>query len=152
MKIALRIPPVLLVLIAMAAMWATALALPEPAFRLPGGPAIPVLVGLVGAAVAIAGVVEFRRAGTTVDPLHPEKSARIVETGVYRFSRNPMYLGFGLALLAMALWLSAFSAVVWVVVFACYVTRFQILPEERALRARFGAEFERYAGAVRRWL
>ena len=52
----------------------------------------------------------------------------------------------------MALWLSAFSAVVWVVVFACYVTCFQIVPEERALRARFGAEFERYAGAVRRWL
>jgi protein-S-isoprenylcysteine O-methyltransferase Ste14 len=111
----------------------------------------PVLATL-GVAVALAGVLEFRRAQTTVNPLKPDASTRLVTSGIYRHTRNPMYLGMAVVLLAWATWLGSAWALPGVAMFAAYITRFQIVPEERALMRRFGAEFEEYRERVRRWL
>ena len=84
-------------------------------------------------------------------PRAPERSSRLVTGGVYRFSRNPMYLALALFLLAWALWLGNGAALVWPALFAAYLTRFQIVPEERALAAKFGQEYAQYCRRVRRW-
>ena len=110
------------------------------------------VVAAIGAAFDVAGILAFRRAKTTVNPMKPEKSAALVCTGVYRITRNPMYVGMVFILLAWAVYLASPWALFGPLVFAVYITRFQIKPEERVLAARFGAEFASYLARVRRWL
>jgi protein-S-isoprenylcysteine O-methyltransferase Ste14 len=87
-----------------------------------------------------------------VDPTNPEKSTSVVTGGIYRFSRNPMYLGFLLVLAGLAAYLSTPVTLAGPVLFLLYMNRFQILPEERILTKRFGADYENYLRRVRRWL
>ena len=148
----LRIPPPIVGLVIAAGMWAIAhippnMQMPE-LVRL----VVTIALGVVGAAVALGGVISFRRAKTTVNPLKPETSATLVSTGVYSFTRNPMYLGMALVLLAWAAYLSSIWSLLGPVLFALYITRFQIIPEERVLDRLFGAPFAEYKKRVRRWL
>ena len=96
--------------------------------------------------------MEFRRGKTTVNPMTPEAASTLVTAGVYRWTRNPMYLGFGVALVGWAVWLANGAAFVPLFLYVLYMNRFQIGPEERALEARFGAAFTDYRKRVRRWL
>ena len=102
--------------------------------------------------ISIAGMVAFRRAKTTVNPVKASLASSLVIRGVYRYTRNPMYVGLLLTLLAWAVFLANPLAVLWVVVYVLYITRFQIIPEERVLASLFGAEYEAYKGRVRRWI
>jgi protein-S-isoprenylcysteine O-methyltransferase Ste14 len=148
----LRIPPPVVSLIFAAGMWALAHVtpmLPMPRLaRLISAAAVLA----IGAAVAIGGVVSFRLAKTTVNPLKPETSASLVSTGIYSFTRNPMYLGMALVLVAWAVFLSSAWCLVGPALFMLYITRFQIAPEERVLDRLFGAAFAEYKKRVRRWL
>jgi protein-S-isoprenylcysteine O-methyltransferase Ste14 len=110
-----------------------------------------VTLGLAVGIVVVA-VIGFRRARTTVDPFHPEAASTIVTTGIYRITRNPMYLGFLLALIALAVFLGNLASALLPIVFVIYMNRFQIGPEERALLTRFGASYEAYLRSVRRWI
>ncbi|HEY1129049.1 MAG TPA: isoprenylcysteine carboxylmethyltransferase family protein [Roseateles sp.] len=147
----LRIPPLVLVLAFSSGMVAVAHTVPA-AVAVPWRIALAATLVLVGAAVALAGVVAFRNHSTTVNPLTPEQSSSLVSTGIYRISRNPMYLGFLLALAGLAAFLANWAAALLIPVFVAYMNRFQIQPEERALTQRFGQEFATYAATVRRWL
>jgi len=109
-------------------------------------------VALSGLAIAYLGVSVFRQIRTTVDPLHPERSARLVTAGVYRWTRNPMYLGFVLCLLGLAIALQSPVGFALTAFTAVFLHRFQIKPEEQALRRCFGSAFDAYCGRVRRWL
>jgi protein-S-isoprenylcysteine O-methyltransferase Ste14 len=152
----LRIPPVVVALAIAAAMWVARAVAPELmlALSLPLVPpvATAAAAAFAGIVVVLLGVAEFRRARTTVDPRDPAKSTSVVTTGIYRRTRNPMYLGFLLLLVAWAVWLAHALAFAGPVVFFMYMNRFQIAPEERILRERFGAPYEDYLRAVRRWL
>jgi protein-S-isoprenylcysteine O-methyltransferase Ste14 len=125
-----------------------------PMLQLPevGRLSVALALGASGMAVAIGGVISFRRAETTVNPLKPERSAALVSTGVYSFTRNPMYLGMVLVLFAWAVYLSSAWSLLGPILFALYITRFQIVPEERVLDRLFGAPFAAYKKRVRRWL
>ena len=114
--------------------------------------AVACLIGVVGLAVMLAGVISFRRAKTTVNPLKPETATALVTSGVYRYTRNPMYLGMLTVLLAWAVYLSAPASLLAVVVFWLYIDRLQIRPEEEALVRLFGSTFTDYKSRVRRWL
>jgi protein-S-isoprenylcysteine O-methyltransferase Ste14 len=109
-------------------------------------------IAALGIGIALAGVVEFRRAHTTVNPHKPQNSSQLVTSGIYRYTRNPMYLGIAVVLLAWAAWLGSAWSLPGIAMFAAYITRFQIVPEERTLLRIFGAEFEAYRERVRRWL
>jgi protein-S-isoprenylcysteine O-methyltransferase Ste14 len=148
----LRIPPPVVGLIVAGGMWTVA-HLP-PLLHLPNLVRlwVAVILGAIGIAVALGGVMSFRRAQTTVNPLKPENSAALVSTGVYSFTRNPMYLGMVLGLVAWAVYLSSIWSLLGPVLFALYITRFQIIPEERVLDGLFGAPFAAYKKKVRRWL
>jgi protein-S-isoprenylcysteine O-methyltransferase Ste14 len=147
-----RVPPVALFLIVALLMWAVAAWLPAWRIVLPGRRTIAVMLLLAAGAIGIAGVRTFGRAGTTVDPLRPEKASALVTSGIYRRTRNPMYVALATALLACTAWLGHPLALLGVAAFVAWMNRCQIAAEERALRASFGTEFERYCSEVRRWL
>lgn len=107
---------------------------------------------LLGFSFSLSGVLSFRRFKTTVNPLKPQAATSLVTTGVYRLTRNPMYVGFVFFLLAWAMRLGSVWSVLLVLGFILFIQRFQIAPEERALLLLFGAEFEQYQRKVRRWL
>lgn len=147
----LRIPPVALVAIFAAAMAVLAYAVPA-SVPIPARLAVASASAVAGALVALAGVLAFRRQKTTVNPFTPDQSSSLVATGIYRFSRNPMYLGFLLALFGWSLYLANWISALLLPAFVAYMNRFQIRPEERALEQRFGQQFLAYSRSVRRWL
>lgn len=147
-----RIPPPVIDATFALAMWATARLLPGLSADWPGRIALSVALASAGVLLALAGVVSFRRHRTTVNPLKPQGASALVSTGVYAFTRNPMYLGMLVVLVAWGLYLSNLAAAVLVPLFVPCLNRLQILPEERVLRAKFGAAFDAYAARVRRWI
>ena len=98
------------------------------------------------------GVIEFRRAKTTVDPTKPDSASSLVRTGIYRRTRNPMYLGFLLILTGCAAALANLTSFLILPAFVVYMNRFQIKPEERALASIFGDDFKAYYSEARRWI
>ena len=109
-------------------------------------------IALMGLAFSAAGILAFRRSRTTVNPTTPDKATSLVSSGVYRITRNPMYLGLLLELLGLAAFLANPLALLLVPAFVLYINRFQIKPEERTLSALFGGEYGAYQERVRRWL
>jgi protein-S-isoprenylcysteine O-methyltransferase Ste14 len=148
----LKIPPPVVALLCGFGAWQLCAAVPGLAFDWPGRIAIAVLVASVGVSFDVVSILRFLAARTTVNPLTPDKSERLVTDGLYRRTRNPMYVGLLLILCGLALYLGHPLALTAPAVFAAYITRFQIIPEERMLAAKFGAEYDDYRAAVRRWL
>ena len=148
----LKIPPPAVAAAIAVAMWGTSRLAPllqiPSALRLGTSGAV-LLVGIV---FSVGGVLAFRRARTTLNPTKPEQASSLVRSGVYRVTRNPMYVGLLCILFAWAVFLSSGWALLGPVVFVLYIGRFQIAPEERALAKLFGSEFTDYQAKVRRWL
>ena len=147
-----RIPPPLVALVCAVAMSGVARIYPavafEPALRF-GAAFTLFALGLVSAA---AGVFAFWRRGANIDPHRIDRGEVLVTNGVYRFTRNPMYLGITLVLCGYVFYLARPLAVLGPVLFALYITRFQIMPEERAMRAKFEQVYAAYCERTRRWL
>lgn len=148
----LKVPPVAQFLIAAVLMWGLSAATPGAAFGIPGSGGLAAISGAAGVVIGVLGVIAFRGAGTTVDPRAPHATTRLVRNGVYRVSRNPMYLGILLVLIGWALYLSNALAFVLLPVFVAYMNRFQIRPEERHMVEKFGDEYRTYTAGVRRWI
>jgi protein-S-isoprenylcysteine O-methyltransferase Ste14 len=147
-----KIPPPAVAALIAAGMWGVAGLGPRLAIaRGPVWLAVAVLV-TIGLAFDVLGITAFRASRTTVNPLKPERATALVTGGVYRITRNPMYVGMVFLLLAWAVYLSALLPFAGIVVFIVYITRFQIQPEERVLTGIFGDEYSTYAARVRRWL
>jgi len=109
-------------------------------------------LALAGLALDLTSVAAFVRERTTVNPLRPTRTTALVIAGAYRFTRNPMYLGMALLLAGWAVLLGSWVSVAAPVVFVAFITRFQIVPEERVMAARFGQDYRAYCQRVRRWL
>ena len=99
-----------------------------------------------------SGIVAFRRKGTTIDPKKPQKASHLVREGIYQWTRNPMYLGMLLILIGGAIRTGSPFGILPIFLFIFYMTRFQIIPEEKALKKRFGSVYEDYCRKVRRWI
>lgn len=148
----LKVPPLLLVLLVGGLMWAASVLLAQLNFAFKARLIIAGCLLISGFVVILSAVVSFRRASTTVNPVAPELTSSIVTTGIYRYSRNPMYLGFLLVLAAWAVMLSHILAFVLLPAYVVYMNRYQIRPEERVLKKKFGPAFQNYKASVRRWL
>ncbi|WP_221793612.1 methyltransferase family protein [Oceanobacter mangrovi] len=143
------IPPPLVALLIAVAIWYGTTAPSTP------GPLRWSLIGLLiacGLALDFSAIISFLKRHTTVNPLAPDHASQLVTDGMYRFTRNPMYLGLALNLSAWGLYLGSWLLLPALLVFVGYITRFQILPEERALQLKFGTDFTSYCNTVRRWL
>jgi len=148
----LKVPPPVVTAAIAAAMASLAFVLPAADLALPQRPVLAALFAGAGVLVAATGVAGFFRQRTTVNPHTPERSSALVTTGIYRYTRNPMYLGLLLVLIGWAVWLANAASLPLLPVFILYLNRYQIEPEERVLGARFGQAFTDYRGRVRRWL
>jgi protein-S-isoprenylcysteine O-methyltransferase Ste14 len=148
----LKVPPPLVALLFGVVMWLASrwVAPVDVPFRLRLG--VAVAVACTGAAFGISAMVSFARAKTTMNPFKPGETSRLVTGGVFRFTRNPMYLSLLLYLLAWALYLSNWLALVFLPLFVLYIHGFQIAPEERVLASLFGSAYAEYKARVRRWL
>jgi protein-S-isoprenylcysteine O-methyltransferase Ste14 len=149
-KLELKVPPVLLT-----GIFATIIyILPapfhftHPILSIAGG----IMVFGIGSVVSVLGVLEFKKHKTTVNPITPEKSSELVQRGIYKYTRNPMYLGFMLWLVALTVYKGNPIALIPIFGFVLYMNLFQIIPEERNLELLFGESFLNYKRDVRRWL
>lgn len=148
-----RIPPPLVATLFGLLMWFAARHLPGTLkLNIEWRTALALVVLLAGVAICLAGVLSFRHARTTVNPLKPQTASALVSSGVYSYTRNPMYLGFAIVLIAWSIFLAWPLALLGVLGFVMYMNLFQIGPEERALASLFGREFTQYCNQVRRWL
>jgi protein-S-isoprenylcysteine O-methyltransferase Ste14 len=141
-------PPALAVLAALAQRALTGGARPATAARAVAAGA----TALASGALAGAAAGQFRRRGTTIDPIDPARASVLVTTGVNTISRNPMYVGLTGLLVANALRRGSWVALLPVGAFVIVIDRLQIVAEEAALNARFGPEYELYCATVPRWL
>ncbi|MDB6165359.1 MAG: hypothetical protein JWQ83_499 [Lacunisphaera sp.] len=115
-------------------------------------PTLALGLALGGISLGVLGVVSFRQAHTTVDPRHPRKMTALVTSGVYRATRNPMYLGMLLSLTGWAVWLGQLMPFIFLPLFVLFLNRWQIAPEERALERTFGADYAFYRARAHRWI
>ena len=147
-----RIPPPILLV-------ATGLAMAGAVAVLPAAP-LPLLVRIGGFALAFGlggrfggpAIRAFAVAGTTINPVQIDRASTLVTTGVFARSRNPMYVGLTALAAALAFALGNAWLLAAPLLYAAYITRYQILPEERVMAARFGADYAAYRQRVRRWL
>lgn len=112
---------------------------------------IATILMLVGAAIVFRCILRFATEGEgTLSPLDPTK--KLVVRGLYRYSRNPMYVGMMILLSGEAVfWWSSALAIYAVVVFVGF-NLFILLHEEPRLKREFGAEYDAYRSNVRRWI
>ena len=146
-----KVPPPAVVLVIGVFMWLLSRATPSLHFDVPWHNWLAVVLVSAGFITGASGVVTFRKAKTTVNPLKPHASS-LVTWGVYAISRNPMYLGGLIMLLGWAIFLSNALAFLFLPVYVLYLNRFQIAPEERVLTSLFGETYVAYQARARRWL
>ncbi|MDZ7718832.1 MAG: isoprenylcysteine carboxylmethyltransferase family protein [Balneolaceae bacterium] len=147
-----KVPPALLFAISTGLMWVTFKYLKSFSFSHPILPWIAKALFSIGILIGIAGVWEFWKKKTTVDPHRPEKASSFVNSGIYQFTRNPMYLGLLIGLIGILFFFANPINILLVIGFILYMNRFQIIPEERAMTKKFGEDFLDYKESVRRWI
>ena len=147
-----KIPPPIIALCIAVLIWLVARSSFAFPLTLPGMRIAGIALIVVGVSIDVISVLAFFRARTTVNPLKPNASSFIVRTGLYRVSRNPMYLGMLISLSGWVLWVNSLTALLLLPLFVLFITRFQIMPEERFLLEKFGDDFAQYMSEVRRWI
>jgi protein-S-isoprenylcysteine O-methyltransferase Ste14 len=114
-------------------------------YNLPG--IIPLLTGM---AFSFWGSIKFKQAGTNIKTFNePDK---LVTEGLFRYSRNPMYLGFALALLGVSIITGTVSSIIILVIFVIITDRWYITFEEKMMGKKFGSIYEEYRSETRRWI
>src|ERR1700688_3982119 len=147
-----KVPPPIVALLIGAMMWGVARWSPLPEGESPLRVAISGGLACLGILALVLGMLAFRRAKTTINPVNIGAASSIVTSGVYRYTRNPMYVGFALMLVGWAVHMAVPLTLAGPAVFILFIARFQIIPEERVLTSKFGEEYRKYQERVRRWL
>ncbi len=148
----LKIIPMVQVLIAIALMTLLQNFFPALNYSVVFSSTLVSLLMLIALLIGAFAIYSFNAHQTTVNPSKPETSSKIVNSGIYQYSRNPMYLAMLLALLAYACYLENPLTFSVCVLFVWYIEKYQIRPEERILTSRFGTDYRDYKASVRRWL
>jgi len=148
----LKIPPAVLVLIVALLMWGIYRLTDTKHLNFEHQETISWVFFSIGTLIGIIAVFSFRKARTSVDPTNPEKASQLVVTGIYKFTRNPMYLGLLFILIGFAIKLGNLYSFIVLPLYVWYITTFQIKVEEEALTEIFKEDFTNYKNAVRRWL
>lgn len=148
----LKIPPVIVVFIFGGTMWLISYNLHFDWATFNSSPLITAAILVVAGLVSVLGLIQFFKHATSIDPHKPDKASTLVTGGVYRFSRNPMYTGLLLILVAYGFYLGNFLAFLLLPLFVGYMNRYQIKPEEKVMEQKFGDRYLRYKSSVRRWL
>lgn len=148
----LLIPPPLVMVLVGLFMWLISIIFPELNFGWLKSTLLAIIFAGIGILIGVIGIVTFKFAATTSDPIHPEQTSTIVSSGIYAYTRNPMYLGVLLILIGLAVYLGNLLSFLGAIIFIIYINNFQIIPEEQVLEEKFGSTYKNYKGKVRRWL
>lgn len=151
-KLELKIPPLIVAILFLFILWGAHNIGPVSFLTMKFRTVIAMTLLLSGITICALGVYGFRKSATTVNPLTPEQASALVTSGIYTKTRNPMYVGFYLFLLAFAVFLGSIQSVLFSFLFISYMNQFQIKPEERILNSIFGNEYDKYKTKVRRWI
>ena len=152
LKLSLKIPPVAQGIIALIFIWLFNRYIPIFRIDIVFKGAVSLVIICIGFLVGVSGISAFIKLHTTVDPRYPEKASKLVVVGIYKYSRNPMYLAIVFVLTGISVYLGALSSFLVVFFFVAYINQFQIVPEEQILKQKFGEKYVQYTKQVRRWL
>ena len=152
MKLELKVPPAVVMFVFMILMFFVSKLFSQHNIDFIFQIFVAVELFFTGLMIIGAGVYIFNEKNTTVNPLNPEKSSKLVEEGIYKFTRNPMYLGMAIILISFGVYLGNIFNVINIILFVLYMNKYQIIPEEKALTQLFGDEFIAYKSKVKRWL
>lgn len=148
-----KIPPPIVALTILLCMWVFDLFLHWLQFSLPYSWVIAIVIAGSGMSIIAIGIRSFSKKETTVNPLKPDTASSLVNEGIYRFTRNPMYVGLLIIVIAWGVFLSnALILLIGPIFFVFYINQFQIKPEEEALETLFGEDYLAYKTKVRRWI
>ncbi len=145
-----KIPPPILALVMIVLIYLSSLFVESITFNYQDS--LSVLFIILGAACALPSFKLFAKFKTTITPLKPSDATALVTEGMYRYSRNPMYLGLLLWTIASTIWFGTWFGIIINIVFIFLINFLQIIPEEEALLEIFGEEYEEYKKNVRRWI
>lgn len=148
----MKIPPVIQFIAAASVAWAVSTTMPVLMFSGMVANVAASAFSLVGVVFLVSAVRLFNQRDTTINPLDPSKAERLVVDGLYKVTRNPMYIGLALLLVGWCLYLGTLAAFTGVAVFVIAMNELQIKPEERALTEKFGEQYQAYLRQVRRWV
>lgn len=148
-RIELKVPPVVIFVVSLVATayLSQLQLLPLPYPLRPLG----ILLFFCGAMVGVAGVLAFRKKRTTVNPHAPHKASSLVNSGIFAYTRNPMYLGLVIGVIGSAFIVRDAIGFIFALLTFAYLQRFQIIPEERIMLELFGEEFKDYCALTKRW-
>ncbi|MEO9885835.1 MAG: isoprenylcysteine carboxylmethyltransferase family protein [Balneola sp.] len=148
----LKIPPVLVFGVTALLMWVISNQISMEILEFSVNRWIVYSLGSIGVILGILGVVQFSVSKTTVNPHKPENSSSVVKNGVYKYTRNPMYFGLLIVLIACAMYFGSGYSFLMIPIFIWYMNTYQIKPEEEILIQLFGDEYKEYQQKVRRWI
>tara|TARA_Y100001935_G_scaffold250269_1_gene250095 strand:+ start:1036 stop:1488 length:453 start_codon:yes stop_codon:yes gene_type:complete len=148
----LLIPPPIQALLSAIMMWLISRYFPYANFSLKGVNIFAFVFLIIGIIIIILSINKFREIRTAISPLEPNKTSSLAKNGIYKYTRNPMYLGLLFMLFSIALFLKNFISFLIILLFKFFITRNQILPEEDILDNIFGVEYKNYKKKVRRWI
>lgn len=147
-----RIPPLVHLALCIGLTYLFARYFPIIRFNFPFQPALALFISLFGVVILGVSAVRFVINKTTVNPHVPSQTNKLVVGGLYRYSRNPMYLGMAAILMGVIVYFGALSSLCSLVLFIALINVLQILPEEEALAELFGEDYAHYRAKVRRWV
>ena len=150
-NLSLTIPPVIVLLLFALLMWGISLVAPGLSVEREVRWSVAGAIALTGLLLSVVAVVQFRKTKTTVHPMMPAETSAIVTSGVYSYTRNPMYLGMLLVLIGWGFYLMNPFSILFSFGFIGYMNRYQIIPEEQILESKFGEEYSLYKQSVARW-
>lgn len=148
----LKIPPAALFIFFTGLIWGIDRYVPNTVIDLPFQNWVAIGIFGIGVIIGLLGVLEFIRKSTTVNPHKPENTRKLVTSGVYRISRNPMYIGLLVGLLAIVIYQGNVWSLLVLPLFVWYMNEYQIKPEEDIMEEKFGEEFKRYKDSAGRWI
>jgi protein-S-isoprenylcysteine O-methyltransferase Ste14 len=151
-KLTHKVPPPIVAVFISATMWGMSAYEPTLPFPPDSTQTLVLLMVIAGVSFDTLGLLAFRKSKTTLNPMTPDKTSALVTSGIYRITRNPMYVGLVLFLIAWATQLSMLWPFIGPMFFVIYINRFQIAAEERVMQSKFGDEYSAYKNKVRRWL
>ena len=145
-----KIPPPIIALVFIVLLYISSVLMAR--FTFEGQSILALFIFILGLGCVLSGAIEFRKVNTTVNPLAPESASHLVVGGIFKYTRNPMYVGLCAAILAFGIYVGAWSVFILLPLFVISITYLQIVPEEIAMQKLFGDEYKSYCNSVRRWL
>ena len=146
----LKIPPPLLVLILVVSNYFSSKKIDLILF--PNQEIASIIIFLIGMLILINPIFKFIKSKTTIDPIKFKKVNKLITSGIYKYSRNPMYLGLLMIVISTSIFYLNIFSIITPIVFVFWINRFQIKREEIFLKEKFGKEYMSYTTKTRRWI